>query len=332
MKSKTVLVTGGAGFVGSHLVERLLADGFFTKALDDFSNGNVNNIRALFNHKNFRLIMGDIRNKEILSRAASNVDIIYHLGAQVHVEKSILDPRHTYEVNVLGTLNVLDVARESNVDLVVYASSSEVYGSAKYVPMNEDHPLNPGSPYASSKAAADRLCYAFYNTYKLPVVMVRCFNTYGPRQSDTGYAAAIPIFIRRVLQGMPPIIYGNGTQTRDYMYVNDAVEAYRLVEMAYERLIGKAINFGTSSQISINELANIVLELCGKKGTLETVHVEPRPGEVKRLAADIGLARKVLGFEPKYNITAGVKELVDWYRQGKYEEWKAYGKKSFNSE
>lgn len=322
MTRKRILITGGAGFIGSHLAEDFVKNGYSVKIIDDFSSGNVNNIRELFNYKNFKIVRGSITNKELVTKATSGVDVIFHLAAQIHVDRSIIEPRHTFEVNTLGTLNILDAALENDIQLVVYASTSEVYGSAKYVPMDEDHPLNPASPYAASKAAADRLCFSYYNTYKLPVVVVRCFNTYGPRQKDSGYAAAIPKFIRKSLSGLPPVIYGDGKQTRDYMYVKDAVNAYKLVLKSYENVLGKVINFGTGKEITILKLANSILSLC--KNNIKPIHVAQRSGEVKRLCADISLAKKELGFAPKYTIESGLKEFLEWYRQGKYEEWKAY--------
>lgn len=324
MKRKTILITGGAGFIGSHLAEEYAKGDHTVKVLDDFASGNINNIRDLFNYRNFKLIRGDIRDKEVVEKAMDGVDIVFHLAAQVHVDKSIIDPRFVFEVNTFGTLNVLDSALENDVEVVVYASSSEVYGSAQYVPMDEKHPLNPASPYAASKAAADRLCFAYHNTYKLPVVIIRCFNTYGPRQSGTGYAAAIPKFIRRVMQGLPPVIYGDGKQTRDYMYIKEAVKAYDLVLNSYKNLVGKAINFGTGREVSIKELANKVISLFGRKRKIKPIHVAPRPGEVKRLCADISLAKKELGFEPEYDIVNGLKEFIEWYKEGRYEEWLAY--------
>jgi UDP-glucose 4-epimerase len=322
MTRKKILITGAAGFIGSHLAEDLVKDGYSVKIIDDFSSGNVNNILGLFNYKNFKMIRGSITNKELITKATLDVDAVFHLAAQIHVDRSIIEPRHTFDVNTLGTLNVLDAALENDIDLVVYASTSEVYGSAKYVPMNEDHPLNPASPYAASKAAADRLCFSYFNTYKLPVVIVRCFNTYGPRQRDAGYAAAIPKFLRRALAGLPPVIYGDGRQTRDYMYVKDAVNAYKLVLNSYEKVIGKAVNFGTGQEISILKLANLILELCGSKAC--PVKVAPRAGEVKRLCADITLAEKELAFSPKYSIEKGLKEFQRWYKEERYEEWRAY--------
>lgn len=322
MSSKRILITGGAGFIGSHLAEELIKAGHSVKILDDFSTGSVNNILGLFNYKNFNMIRGSITDKELLAKATSDVDVIFHLAAQIHVDRSIIEPRHTFDVNTLGTLDILDNAMEKRIELVVYASTSEVYGTAKYVPMNEDHPLNPASPYAATKAAADRLCFSYYNTYHLPIVIVRCFNTYGPRQKDSGYAAAIPKFIKRALSGLPPVIYGDGKQTRDYMYVKDTVNAYRLVLKYYKNIVGKAINFGTGKEISILELTNAICELCGNK--TNPIHTVPRSGEVKRLCADTSLAEKTLNFTPEYTIRKGLKEFVNWYKEGRYEEWTAY--------
>ncbi len=319
---KRILVTGGAGFIGSHLTEDLVKNGYPVKIMDDFSTGSVNNIMELFNYKNFKMIRGSVTDKELLSKATADVDVIFHLAAQVHVDRSVIEPRRTFEVNTLGTLNVLDAALENNIELVAYASTSEVYGSAQYSPMDENHPLNPASPYAASKAAADRLCFSYYNTYRLPVVIVRCFNTYGPRQKGSGYAAAIPKFLRRSLTHLPPIIYGDGLQTRDYMYVKDTVRAYKLVLNSPENILGQAINFGTGQEISILDLSKTIVELSGNH--LKPVHTSARPGEVKRLCADIAKAKKFLGFEPEYTIKKGLQDFARWYQEGRYDEWTSY--------
>ena len=322
MLDKRILITGGAGFVGSHLCEDLVRNGYSVKILDDFSAGTVNNIMELFKYRSFKMIRGSVTDRKLVAEAISDVDIVIHLAAQVHVDKSIIEPKQTFEVNTLGTLNILDAALEHDIELVVYASTSEVYGSAKQIPMTEDHPLNPASPYAASKAAADRLCFSYYNTYNLPVVIVRCFNTYGPRQRDIGYAAAIPKFIRRIQRNLPPIIYGDGKQTRDYMFVNDAVNAYKLVLKSPKNVLGKAVNFGTGKEISIEDLAKMILKLAGNNSN--PLHVSARPGEVTRLCADTTLAKKELGFEPKYTLEKGLTEFLQWYREGRYEEWIAY--------
>lgn len=323
MNRKRILIIGGAGFIGSHLAEKYVKEGYLVKVLDDFSTGKWRNISELFNFKNFKLIKGDITRKELVQEAVKGIDIVLHLAAQIHVDKSIIEPEHTFQTNVMGTLNILEAALQNDVELVVYASTSEVYGTAQEIPMNESHVLNPASPYAASKVAADRMCFAYHSTYKLPVVIVRCFNTYGPRQTDIGYAAVIPQFIRRVLQGLPPIIYGDGRQTRDYMYIKDAVCGYALVLESPEQLLGKAVNFGTGREVSALELAENIIHLCAQEGHIKPVHGAERPGEVKRLCADIALARNQLHFEPRYALQEGLSELIEWYKQG-YEEWKAY--------
>lgn len=324
MSKKSILITGGAGFIGSHLAEKFIADGYIVKVLDDFSSGSVGNVYHLFNYRTFKLIKGDVTQKEILIDATRDCSVIFHLAAQIHVDKSIIEPERTMEINTIGTLNVLEAVMRNDVEVLIYASTSEVYGSALYVPMDEKHEMNPASPYAASKAAADRLCFSYYNTYQLPLVIVRCFNTFGPRQADAGYAAVIPQFIRRVLQGLPPLIYGDGKQTRDYMYVKDAVKAYSLVFESAEKLLGKTINFGSGSEVSINKLADTIIKLCGYKGKMSPAHIVSRPGEVKRLYADITNAKNLLGFKPEYSLEKGLGELIEWYRQGKYEEWRAY--------
>jgi len=317
-------VTGGAGFIGSHLVDRLLERNFKVIVLDDFSSGNINNIWHHLTNKGFKLVRGSVLDKELVYSVVSNVDLIVHLAAQVHVDRSILEPEYTVQVNTIGTLNVLEAARKHEVELIIHMSSCEVYGTARYVPMDEKHPLNPTSPYAASKAAADRLAYSYYNTYKLPVVIVRAFNVYGPRQRDKGYAAVIPKFIRRVLGRRPPVIYGDGKQTRDYLYVDDMIRALELVMEHGEKLVGMAVNIGSGCEVSILELAYKILELADMQSELKPVFAPSRPGEVRRLIADIELAERELGFRPSIPLEEGLKRLIEWYKGGGYDAWRAY--------
>ena len=312
-----ILITGGAGFVGSHLCDMYTKKGATVLCLDNFLNGNLTNIRHLLTHRNFKLINGDIRDYDLLEKLMRDVDAVVHLAAQIHVDRSIIEPRLTYDINVLGTQNVLEVARIYDVDKVVHASTSEVYGSAEYAPMDEDHPLNAPHPYGASKIAADRMCYAYIETYGMNVCIMRPFNLYGPRQRDSGYGGAISIFTKRVLSGMPPIIYGDGTQTRDYTYVDDIVRAYDLI-LNHPTPIREPVNFGTGTDVRIVDLANRIIELCGRD--LAPVHVVERPGEVTRLVADISRAR-ALGWEPQYTIEDGLARFIDWYRNYKAEEW-----------
>lgn len=257
------------------------------------------------------------RDYDLLEILMRGVNAVVHLAAQIHVDRSIIEPRLIYDINVLGTQNVLEVARLYEVEKVVHVSTSEVYGSAEYAPKNEDRPLNAPHPYGASKIKADRMCYAYIETYGMNVCIMRPFNLYGPRQRDSGYGGAISIFTKRVLSGMPPIIYGDGTQTRDYTYVDDIVRAYDLI-LNHPTPIREPVNFGTGTDVRIVDLANRIIELCGRD--FAPVHVEERPGEVTRLVADISRAR-ALGWEPQYTIEDGLARFIDWYRNYKAEEW-----------
>lgn len=316
-----VLVTGGAGFIGSHLCERYVAEGYTVVCLDNFLTGSLGNIRALLSHKSFKLVNGDVRDSNLLEKiVSSGMDIIIHLAAQIHVDRSIIEPRETYEANVFGTLNVLELARRYDVEKLIYASTSEVYGPAQYVPMDEKHPLDPPHPYGASKVAADRMCHSYIQTYGANVCIARLFNTFGPRQKDTGYGGAISIFAKRVLGDRPPIIYGDGKQSRDYLYIEDAVRAYESI-VKYKKPIREPINFGTGKDHSILEIANKIIEMFGKKGKIKPVHVAARPGEVRRLVADNRKAKELLGWEPRCNFDEGLKSFVEWYRDYRFEEW-----------
>ena len=314
-----ILITGGAGFVGSHLCEKYTKEGHTVLCLDNFMSGNLINVRHLLDYRNFKLIKGDIRDFDLLEKIMSDVDVVFHLAAQIHVDRSYIEPRLTYEVNVMGTQNVLEVARIYDAKKVIHASTSEVYGSALYAPIDENHPLNAPHPYGSSKIAGDRMCYAYIQTYGMDISIVRCFNIFGPRQRDLGYGGVISIFTRRVLNGVPPIIYGDGTQTRDYTYVEDVVRAYDLV-LNHDKPMTEPINFGTGKEVSIIELANKIIQLCGKNGEIKPVQVEPRIGEVKRLIADATKAKDLLGWQPKYRLEKGLKDFIQWYRKYGFEE------------
>ncbi len=319
-----ILITGGAGFIGSHLCEKYTKEGHTILCLDNFMNGNLANIRHLLNYGNFKLINGDVRNFDLLEKIMRDVEIVFHLAAQIHVDRSIIEPQLTYEVNVLGTQNILEAARMYDVEKVVYVSSSEVYGSAVYVPMDESHPLNPPHPYGASKIAADRMCYAYTQGYHMNIIIVRPFNTFGQRQKDSGYGGAISIFVKRVLSGMPPIIYGDGNQTRDYTYIDDLVSAFDLI-LNYPEPIKEPINLGTGKEIRIIDLANKIIDLCGSPRDIKPIHVEPRPGEVKRLMAQALRAKELLGWEPKLTLEDGLKEFINWYKNYKSEEWSKPG-------
>ena len=314
-----MLITGGAGFVGSHLCEKYVKEEHTVICLDNFMSGDLLNIRHLLNFRNFKLIKGDIRDYALLENLIRDVDVVFHLAAQIHVERSYIEPRLTYDVNVMGTQNILEAARLYDAKKIIHASTSEVYGSAQHVPIDEKHPLNAPHPYGASKIAADRMCYAYVQTYGMNISILRLFNVFGPRQRDVGYGGVISIFTRRVLNNMPPIVYGDGRQTRDYTYIDDAIRAYDLA-LNHNEPILEPINFGSGKEVSILDLANTIIELCGKKGQIEPIHIEPRIGEVKRLIADATKAKELLGWEPEYSFAEGLKEFVQWYKSYGLEE------------
>jgi len=323
---RTVLVTGGAGFIGGHLTASLLSQDYRVIVLDDMSRGSWENIRPFHNFPSkFHFVSGSVNDFDLLDRLVSEADFVFHLAAQVHWEQSIDYPRESFETNALGTLNVLEAIRRNMVkrdpvQLLLYASSSEVYGTARYVPMDENHPMNPQSPYAAGKAAADRLCAAYHQIYGIPIVTLRQYNTYGPRQRTRGYSAVIPIFVDRIFNNRPPIIYGDGEQTKDFHYIDDLILAYQLILASYPNLLGQVINFGTGIETSINELARLLLETSARKlgdpdlpRRLAPIHAAERPGEVRRFAADIGVAERLLGFSAKVSLKEGLQKYVDWY-------------------
>jgi UDP-glucose 4-epimerase len=313
-----ILITGGAGFIGSYLCEKYTKEEHTVLCLDNFLSGNLLNVRHLLDYRNFKLIKGDVRDFNLLERIIRDVDIVFHLAAQIHVDRSYVEPRLTYEINVMGTQNVLEVARIFDVKKVIHTSSSEVYGSAQYVPIDEKHPLDAPHPYGASKIAADRMCNAYIQTYGMDISIPRFFNIFGPRQRDIGYGGVISIFTRRVLNNNPPIIYGDGRQTRDYTYIEDAIRAFDLILNHKSRL--EPINIGTGKEVSIIDLANMIIDLCGKKGKIQPVNVEPRIGEVKQLIANAKKAKEILGWEPKYDLKEGLKAFIQWYKNYGQEE------------
>lgn len=308
-----ILITGGAGFIGSHLCEKYTKEGHTVFCLDNFLSGNLINIRHLLDYRNFKLIKGDIRDRDLLEKIFVDVDVVFHLAAQIHVDRSYIEPQLTYEINVMGTQNVLEAARFHDVTKVIHASTSEVYGSAIYAPIDENHPLNAPHPYGASKIAADRMCYAYMRTYGMNIALMRLFNIFGPKQRDVGYGGVISIFTRRIMSDMPPIIFGDGRQTRDYTYIDDAIRAYDLA-LKMKRRIDEPVNFGTGEEISINEIATKLIKICGKEKRIRPVHVDPRIGEVKRLIANAEKAKKIYGWQARVDFDRGLEKFVAWYR------------------
>lgn len=302
---KKFLVTGGAGFIGSHLCEKLLNQGHSVVCLDNFYNGNLNNIRGLFNHENFHFVEGDILDNELLKDITKKCDYIMHLAGQIHVEKSIIRPDETMKINLQGTRNLLEICRENKNIGMTFASSAEVYGEKEGI-HSETSPLNPQSPYAASKVAAEALCVSYYHTYRTNVRVIRNFNTFGPRQKSFGYGSVIAIFARRALNNKSLIIYGDGDQTRDYQYIEDAVDGYI---SSLKMPAGEVINTGFGSDHSILEIAQTIIKITNSSSKI--IHSSPRPGEVRSLNCDISKAASY-GHTPNFSLQEGLKKYVEW--------------------
>ena len=301
---KRVLITGGAGFQGSHLTEVLLKKGYQVTILNTFSPRSEKNLGKILNKIN--LVWGSVTDKEIVNKTVRDQDVVFHMASHINVDDSIADPTTTIQVNILGTLNVLEAVRRYNNHLI-FVSTCEVYGETMVdKAIKETKELKPQSPYAASKAAADRLCYGYARTYKTKVNIIRPFNVFGPRQKDQKGGALIPKLIHQALEKKPLTIFGSGKQTRDYIYIDDLIKAYLLI-LNNELKPGEVINFGTGKETSILEIA----EYIGKKLKIKIKYTKGRPGEVKKFIADIDKAKR-LGFKPKIDIWTGIDKCIAW--------------------
>ena len=301
-------MTGGAGFIGSHTVDHLLAEGVEVVVLDNLRSGRLENIRQHVNKRNFRFVRGDIRDSHLVKDLVSDVDAVIHLAALVSVPESIKDPALTYAINVNGTLNLLKASVDFGVKRFVYASSCAVYGNAENLPIKEDYPPKPLSPYASSKLTAEDYVQKYNRNFGLETVCLRYFNVYGPRQIYSDYSGVITRFINRLTNDLPLVIFSDGEQTRDFVYVTDVAEA-NILALKHAKAIGEIFNIGTGVATTINQLANMLLELAGKN-SLETVHSEPREGDIRHSVADISKAKEKLGYCPKVSLKDGLKRLL----------------------
>ena len=307
-----VLVTGADGFMGSHLTEKLVSMGADVSV---YVRGNSQTGTVQYKLKNIghikdklkTIITGNISNSDSIKLIEkNNPQVIFHLAADAYVPNSFEHPLEVMETNLIGTLNVLHaVMRLHELQQVVCTSSSEIYGTAQYAPIDEKHPLNPTSPYAASKAAADRYCFAYWNTYKLPIAIIRPFNTYGPRHTYD----VIPKFIKLALQGKDLTVYGTGNQSRDFTYIDDMVNAFILMG-SENKAIGEFVNFGTSVDVSINEVAKKIIGISGSKSKI--VHQGERLAEVNRLCCDYNKAKKLFGWEPLVDIDEGLRRNIEW--------------------
>jgi NAD dependent epimerase/dehydratase len=312
-KSKRVLVTGAGGFIGSHLVERLVSLGARTTALVRYNSaGSWGWLDKSPIRDDLKVVLGDIRDQDSTQRAVEGVDIVFHLAALIAIPYSYHAPLSYVRTNVEGTLNILQSAMRSDVDLVIHTSTSEVYGTARSVPINEGHPLQGQSPYSATKIGADKIVESFNLSFGLPVVTVRPFNTYGPRQSAR---AVIPTIVTQALAN-EAIRLGNISPTRDLNYVDDTVEGF-IKAAESSKAVGEVINLGTGREISIGELAATILRTMGKDLQVITDSERIRPGgsEVERLCADANKARELLGWEPKHSLEEGLTRTVEWIRE-----------------
>ena len=319
MRSKRVLVTGGAGFIPSNFIRHLLhATPYEVVSLDALTYaGNVENLADVMSHERLSFVHGDIRDADLVRDIVAEVDVIVNAAAESHVEKSIAEGASEFvTTNVLGTQVLLDAIRDVPVDRFILISSSEVYGTAEYAPMDEVHPLNPRSPYAATKAGADRLAYSYYVTYGLPIVIVRPFNNYGPRQHPE---KVLPRFITQALDDEPLTIHGDGHASRDWLYVDDDAEAIEaLIAADVDAIAGEVVNVATGIDISVCDIADAVLDALGKPQALRT-HVPERPGQVDRHIGSTDKMQRLTGWTARTSFAAGLERTVAWYREN--EAW-----------
>jgi nucleoside-diphosphate-sugar epimerase len=306
------LVTGGAGFIGSHLTEELVQRGHQVRVVDDFSTGKKKNIASFLDK--IELIEGDIRDIEVCRRAAKGIDFVLHQAALTSVPYSIENPLLTNEINIKGTLNLLLASRDATVQRYVFASSAAVYGDDPHLPKKEEVVGASLSPYALSKRVGEMFCQLFTRTFGLSTVCLRYFNIFGPRQDPASqYASVIPLFISRMLKNEKPVIFGDGEQTRDFLFVSNVVEANMLAVKA-DSSEGEVFNIGYGEETSINELTRKINEIL--KMNIRPAYDEPRPGDIKGSFADISRARKMLKYEPTVDFSEGLKRTIRWYEEG----------------
>jgi len=309
-----ILVTGGCGFIGSHLCKRLAMKGFTVNILDNLYSGKIDKLRLNENERKYvKLTLSDIRDFKNVKKQVKDVDVIFHLAAQVSVERSIEKPVFDAETNILGTINLIKSALHNNCRLFVYFSSAAVYGNPENIPVKETHPLKPVSPYGVSKFSGEEYCRMFYRSFNLPIVILRPFNVYGVGQDpDNPYSGVITKFIYNAIDGRELKIFGDGMQTRDFVYVEDVVDVcIKLLET--NKSIGETFNVGSGKETSIKELANKIIELCNSKSKIN--YYPAKVGDIKRSVADISKLKKTLGYMPKTSLSEGLKEIISELRR-----------------
>jgi len=323
-----ILVTGGAGFIGSHIVDRLLREGFEVTVIDNFSTGRLENIAPYLGRKDFRLVRGDIRDFSLVKNIMKDVDVVFHEAAFVGLTISLEDPVLVNDVNVTSTLYLLKASVDSNVKRFVFASSAAVYGETTSHLMVENMLPAPTSPYGVSKLAAESYTRSFYKAYGLETVALRYFNVYGPRQSfdiQTGYGGVIALFLNRLMKNMDLKVYGDGEQTRDFVYVRDVVEA-NMLALNRKSSLGEIFNIGSGSRTTVNHVAQVLKDSLNKKD-IKNVYVDPRLGEFRHVYADISKARRILSYVPRFSFEQGIADLVEWCKT----QWSPIDKKEIGT-
>lgn len=313
MKNKTVLITGADGFIGSHLTEMLVKKGAKVKALSQYNSFNywgwLEDIHCL---DQVEVLNGDIRDPHYCKHITKDIDIVFHLAALIAIPYSYVAPSSYVDTNVTGTLNIVQACLENNVQRVIHTSTSEVYGTAQYVPIDEKHPIQPQSPYSASKIGADNMAMSFYNAFNLPVTIVRPFNTYGPRQSAR---AVIPTIITQIANGEKSIKLGDVSPTRDFNYVEDTCRGF--IELAScQEAIGETVNIGSNYEISVGDTLDLIKEIMNSdvKFITDEQRIRPEKSEVFRLWCDNTKIKSLTGFEPKYSIKDGLEQTIEWFK------------------
>jgi len=311
---KKVIVTGGAGFIGSNLSEFFLNRGWVVKVIDNFSTGREENISHLKQFENFTLVEGDIKDAEFLKREFEGYEMVFHEAAIPSVAKSVKDPMTSNENNIKGTLSTLIAARESGIKRVIYAASSSVYGDTPTLPKIESMPPNPKSPYALTKFVGEEYCRIFNEIYGLETISLRYFNIFGPRQDpNSQYAAVIPKFVTAALKGERPVIFGDGLQSRDFTFIENVLHANFLAANAPESCCGKSYNVACGERITLLDLLKEIENILNVK--LNPIFSDPRPGDVKHSLAEISRAKECFGYTPVVNLKEGLKKTIKWYKE-----------------
>ena len=309
-ENKQILVTGAAGFIGSNLTDRLLELGAFVIGIDNLFNGRLENLENALKSKKFQFFKGDIRDINFLLEISKDTEIIFHQAAFTSIPQSILMPQSCNDVNINGILNVLNTARKNNIDKIIFASSSSVYGDEPSLPKKEDMKKNPKSPYGVSKLAGEGYIQVYNQLYGLNTTILRYFNVYGPRQKDSPYSGVIAIWLGRIIRNEDLIIFGDGQNSRDFTYVKDVIQA-NLLALKYDNP-GEIFNIGANSPIKLIDLAKLMLKIT-YKDNLNIIFSDPRPGDILHSYADISKAKELIRFEPEYIQEQGLKDYLKWY-------------------